>query len=93
MWGSLDGNTYNVMIGQPGVAGVYSEVLENLGPESLTSSVNNAWISSSSAGVTNYNSAKGATFTVETTPDSSYYAPGQTPPATDVLYVTGKIGC
>lgn len=93
VWGSLGGNTYNVIVAQPGVAGNYSEVLENLGPESQTSSVSNAWIAANSIGVTNYNRATGATFNIRTTPDSSYYAPGQTPPATYVLYVTGKIVC
>jgi hypothetical protein len=93
MWGALRGDTYNVIIAQPGVAGNYSEVLENVGPESLTSTVANAWIASNSDGVANYNSVTGATFNIQTTPDSVYYAPGQLPPATDVLYVSGTIFC
>jgi hypothetical protein len=93
MWGSLGGDTYNVIIAQPTVAGNYSEVLENVGPESQTSTVTNAWIASTSDGVTNYNSVTGATFKIQATPDSAYYAPGQLPPATDVLYVSGTIFC
>lgn len=93
MWGSLGGDTYNVIIAQPGVAGNYSEVLENVGPESQTSTVTNAWITSTGDGVTNYNSVTGATFKIQTTPDSAYYAPGQLPPATDVLSVSGSIFC
>jgi len=93
MWGSLGGDTYSVIIAQPGVTGNYSEVLENAGPKSQTSTVTNAWIALTSDGVTNYNSLTGATFNIQTTPDSAYYTPGQLPPATDILHVGGTIFC
>lgn len=86
MWGSLDGNTYNVSIGQP-TPGTGDGVLEFLGAETLTSRASDSWSTTNNAGVTHYNAATGATFDVQLAPDSG------TPSATGILYVTGTIAC
>jgi hypothetical protein len=89
--GTLDGNTYNVSIGDPSTPtpgqGEGNQVLEWLGPENLTSTASYAWESVSNAGVTDYNLATGATFNVQLPPDSS------APETTGILYVSGLIVC
>lgn len=75
MWGTLSGDTYDVVIGQPGMEGTYSQVLETVGPESQTSTLTDAWVASTSNGVISYSSAKGAAFKIQTTPDPMYYGP------------------